>query len=90
MKEKRILEKEEIKGVSLWNDAWKRMKKNKMSVFGGIVIIIFIFIAIFADIIAPYSYQETYSCLAAYVVELYRSLDKLKLLHQLGADQFSI
>ena len=28
--------KEEIKGISLWNDAWKRLKKNRMAMFGGI------------------------------------------------------
>lgn len=47
-----------VKGVSLWADAWKRLKKNKMAMAGGVVIIVFTLIAIFADFIAPYSYKE--------------------------------
>ncbi len=48
----------EVKGISLWADAWKRLKKNKMAMAGGVVIIFFILVAIFADFIAPYSYQD--------------------------------
>ncbi len=47
---------EDIKGVSLWKDAWNRLRKNKMAMFGGFVIIFFILVAIFADVIAPYPY----------------------------------
>lgn len=57
MDKDRVINAEEIKGVSLWLDAWRRLKKNKMAVIGGIIVIIFIFIAIFADFIAPYSYE---------------------------------
>ncbi len=48
----------ELKGVSLWKDAWRRLRKNKMAIFGGVVVILFILIAIFADVIAPYSYKQ--------------------------------
>lgn len=37
-----------------FKEVWHRLKKNKTAVFGLIVIIIFILIAIFADVIAPY------------------------------------
>ena len=47
-----------IKGISLWQDAWKRLKKNRMAIFGGTVVLLFILIALLADIIAPFSYQE--------------------------------
>lgn len=47
----------EIAGVSLWRDAWNRLKKNKMAMIGGCVIIFFVLVAIFADFIAPYHYE---------------------------------
>jgi len=53
----RELKLEEVKGVSLWKDAWNRLKKNKMALFGGIIVIFFILIAIFADLIVPYPYD---------------------------------
>lgn len=43
---------------SLWIDARKRFLKNKMAVLGLIVILFFILLAIFANIIIPYDYAE--------------------------------
>jgi oligopeptide transport system permease protein len=43
---------------SLWSDAWRRLRKNKLAVAGLITIIILAIIAIFAPLIAPYSYRE--------------------------------
>ncbi|URA09083.1 ABC transporter permease [Thermospira aquatica] len=57
-KENRELHLEEVKGVSLWKDAWRRLVKNKMAVAGGIIVIFFVLVAIFAPVIAPYSYEE--------------------------------
>lgn len=57
MNNNRELTLEEVKSVSLWKDAWVRLKKNKLALFGGTVIIIFIIISIFADFIAPYPYD---------------------------------
>ncbi|GAU78931.1 nickel transporter permease [Fusibacter sp. 3D3] len=46
------------KKKSIWLDVWRRLRKNKMAV-GGLVIIILLFLtAIFADWIAPYSYES--------------------------------
>jgi oligopeptide transport system permease protein len=56
--QKRKLEAEEVRGVPLWKDALSRLVANKMAVFGGIVVVIFVFVAIFADFIAPYRYDE--------------------------------
>jgi oligopeptide transport system permease protein len=53
-----MIKDNEVKGVSLWKDAWNRLKKNKMAMFGGIVIIFFILVAILADVIAPYPYKK--------------------------------
>ncbi|MBD62646.1 MAG: peptide ABC transporter permease [Gammaproteobacteria bacterium] len=41
---------------SLWSDAWRRLLANKAAVAGGLVLIILIFLAIFAPWIAPHSY----------------------------------
>lgn len=44
-----------VKPRSLWADAWSRLLKNKASVLGMIVIVIFIFIAAFAHVLAPHN-----------------------------------
>lgn len=43
------------KAKNPWIDAWHSLKKNKMACLGGIVLLVFIFIAIFADFIAPHA-----------------------------------
>lgn len=35
--------------ASLWGDAWRRLLKNKAAVMGGIIIILIVLVAIFAD-----------------------------------------
>lgn len=40
--------------TSLIADAWKRLKRNKLAVVGMIILLIFIIMAIFAPVIAPY------------------------------------
>jgi len=45
------------KGSSLWSDAWRRLLANKAAVAGGIILLILIFLAIFAPWIAPHSYS---------------------------------
>lgn len=44
-------------GRSLWQDALKRLGKNKLAVTGACIIIIIVLSAIFADWISPYSYE---------------------------------
>lgn len=44
-------------GSSLWSDAWRRLLANKAAVAGGIILLILIFLAIFAPWIAPHSYS---------------------------------
>ena len=46
------------KGVSLWQDAWQRLRKNKMAVGGLVVLILMCIAAILTPWIAPYSYEE--------------------------------
>lgn len=40
---------------SLWADAWLRLIRNKASVVGMVIIVLFIFVAIFASVIAPHN-----------------------------------
>ncbi len=47
-----------IEGTSLTKEAWKRLKKNKMAVFGMIVVIIYAVIAAIAGILPLYPYDE--------------------------------
>jgi oligopeptide transport system permease protein len=44
-------------GTSLWKDAWIRLRKNKLAVFGLAVLSFFIVIALLTPWIAPYSYE---------------------------------
>ena len=30
-----------IKGVSLWKDAWRRLKKNKLAIYGLVMVVIY-------------------------------------------------
>ncbi len=43
---------------SLWRDSARRLLKNKLAVVGGSVVLILVLIAIFAPLLAPYSYAE--------------------------------
>ena len=48
------------KSRSLYADAWQRLLKNRASVGGMIIVGFFIFVAIFAPLLAPHPPQETY------------------------------
>jgi len=39
---------------SLWTDAWARLLKNRAAVFGGVLVVLLILIALMAPLIAPY------------------------------------
>ncbi len=46
------------KGDSLWIDAWRRLRKNRMAVLGLIIIILAVLVAIFANFLAPKAYDK--------------------------------
>jgi len=46
-------------GTSLWQDAWHRLAKNKLAVFGGSVLIVLTFACIVGPWLSPYGYEET-------------------------------
>ena len=43
---------------TLWRDAARRFFKNRLAVLGLAIVLFFLFLAIFADIITPYPYDE--------------------------------
>ena len=45
------------KGSSLWHDAWLRLRKNKLALFGGSVLLFMIVVSLLTPWIAPYSYE---------------------------------
>jgi len=51
------LSEEKSKSTSLWLDGLRRLTRNRMAVLGVIIIIITILIAVFAEQIAPHSYE---------------------------------
>jgi oligopeptide transport system permease protein len=44
-------------GTSLWLDAWRRLRKNRMAVAGGATLLVFVVIALLTPWIAPYGYE---------------------------------
>lgn len=61
-KKNEMLETDELnqplKGSSLWKDAWKRLKKNRMAMFGLVMIGIYAFISLAAPILPIHSYKQ--------------------------------
>ena len=45
------------KGSSLWHDAWLRLRKNELALFGGGVLLFMVVVALLTPWIAPYSYE---------------------------------
>jgi peptide/nickel transport system permease protein len=39
--------------------AWRRFRKNKLALLGTVIVLFFLFLAIFAPIISPYPYDKT-------------------------------
>src|SRR5262245_17070194 len=48
----------DARGSGLWRDGFRRLLKNRLAVAGGVVVILLCLIAIFADVLAPYSYTK--------------------------------
>lgn len=44
-------------GSSLWHDAWLRLRKNRLALAGGIVLVAFSIIALLTPWLAPYAYD---------------------------------
>lgn len=46
-----------VRKASLWGDVWKRMRRNRLAVFGLCVLVLIVLLAVFADVISPYGYD---------------------------------
>ncbi|NEJ28714.1 ABC transporter permease subunit [Rhizobium leguminosarum] len=42
--------------VSLWRDAWYRLRRNRLAIFGLVIVLILAFTAIFGPYLTPYDY----------------------------------
>src|SRR5712664_4687350 len=47
------------RGSSLWRDGVRRLRRNRLAMAGGAVIVVLCLIAIFADVLAPLPYTKT-------------------------------
>ena len=56
--EELIIENQAPITTSLWKDAWRRFKRNRLALIAGVFILFLIFVAIFAGVISPYSITE--------------------------------
>src|SRR5690606_7884993 len=46
------------RGVSLWQDAWARLRKNRLAMFGLVFLIFILVVCLFAPWLTPYGYEE--------------------------------
>ncbi len=49
---------QEIKGISLYRDAWRRLKKNRMAIAGLVIVIVYTLLSMLAPVLPIYSYKE--------------------------------
>ena len=52
-------------GSSLWKDAWRRLRKNRMAVIGAIILAVLSFLCSLSPWISPYEYDATDLALGA-------------------------
>ena len=50
---------ERTRGTSLTRDAFRKLVRNRLAMAGLIVVIVMCFVAVFAEVLAPYSYTKT-------------------------------
>ncbi|HRW07712.1 MAG TPA: ABC transporter permease [Caldilineaceae bacterium] len=66
---------------TLWQDAMRRFMHNRLAVFGLAIVVIFLFLAVFADLLAPYPYDK------ADITRPPRMLPFVDMAHPLGTDE---
>ncbi len=73
-----------LEGTSLWRDAWKRLKKNKLAMVGGVVTLLIIFAALLGPYIVKAYNGFDYATIPA-ERELVEAMPP-SLLHPMGTD----
>jgi oligopeptide transport system permease protein len=66
------------RGVSPWLNAWHRLRRNHLAVFGGIVLIALSLLCVIGPWFSPYGYEQT---------DLYTTFSPPSASHWLGTDQ---
>lgn len=79
LSDQELSEKADLSGDTFFNEVCSAIKKNKMALAGGIIIILLILIAIFAPFLSPHD---------PYFVNLDKQLLKPSAEHWLGTDEF--
>lgn len=68
--------------LTYWQDAWRRLKKNKLSMAGLIAIGLILFLGVFGPMVTPYSYSDQ--------VNKYKNLPPVLKLHELAGSFFYV
>jgi oligopeptide transport system permease protein len=82
------------KGRSLWQEAMQRLVRNRAALTGGIIIIMLILVAIFADVIAPFTFEKqsllNANAVPTWITKLFPSLKPYAVINEdypIGADK---
>lgn len=70
---------QEAKKHGQMRDIWRRLARNKLAMFGMVVVIVLVLCAVFADVIAPYSYSAQ---------DLNNTFARPSLTHLFGTDAY--
>ena len=65
-------------GVSPWRDAWHRLRRNRLAVFGGVTLVILVLACGLGPFLSPYGYEQT---------NLDNAFAKPTFSHWMGTDQ---
>ncbi len=57
-REEKLDNEQTRKSLTYWQDVWRRLKKNKLSMFGLIGVILVILFGVFGPFLTPYSYSD--------------------------------
>jgi peptide/nickel transport system permease protein len=85
--EARQLQHAETSG--LWGEAWQRLIRNPGAILGGILVLLFVLVALFAPLIAPYGPKEQNLNLLENGIPTGPSADNWFGVDLLGRDEFS-
>lgn len=67
-----------VKYQGFWSGAWRRFRRNILAMFGLGFVVFIVLVALFAPLLAPYSYDK---------IDLAHGLEGMSFTHPLGTDQ---